>query len=122
VHGLEGALRDVVGGVPGLDVDLRVDERAPVDPADALVVVRCVQELVTNALRHAGARRLTVDVVSDDDGVTLEARDDGHGARRLALGNGLTGMSERVEHRGGVVTFDPGAGRGFGVTARIPAS
>lgn len=123
VHGLEAALRDVVDDVPGLEVDLAVDERVPVDQVDALVVVRCVQELVTNAMRHAGARRLTVRVDVDDGGVTLDARDDGHGARRLDLGNGLTGMSERVEHRGGVITFDPGVvgGRGFGVTARIPA-
>ena len=61
-------------------------------------------------------------LVADDDGVVLDARDDGHGVRRLELGNGLTGMSERVEHRGGEIRFDPGAGRGFGVTARIPAS
>jgi signal transduction histidine kinase len=122
VNGLESALRDVIGEAPGLDVDLQVEERTPVDQADALVVVRCVQELTTNALRHAGARRLTIRVVADDDGVRLDARDDGHGARRLELGNGLAGMSERVEHRGGVVSFDPGAGRGFGVTARIPAS
>jgi signal transduction histidine kinase len=122
VHGLEAALRDVVDAVPGLDVDLVVDERAPVDQADALVVVRCVQELTTNALRHAGAQRLTVRVVADDDGVVLEARDDGRGVQRLELGNGLTGMAERVEHRGGEIRFDPGAGRGFGVTARIPAT
>ncbi len=123
VNGLESALRDVVGEAPGLDVDLQVEERTPVDQADALVVVRCVQELTTNALRHAGARRLTIRVVADSGGVTLDARDDGHGARRLELGNGLSGMSERVEHRGGVISFDPGTGgRGFGVTARIPAS
>jgi signal transduction histidine kinase len=122
VHGLEAALRDVVDGVPGLAVDLTVDERVPVEQVDALVVVRCVQELVTNAMRHAGARRLTVRVAVDDGGVTFDAHDDGHGARRLELGHGLTGMSERVEHRGGVISFDPGSGgRGFGVTARIPA-
>jgi signal transduction histidine kinase len=122
VQGLEAALRDVVDHVPGLEVDLHVEEHVPVDRADALVVVRCVQELVTNALRHAGARHLTVRVVAEPGGVTLDARDDGHGARRLELGNGLTGMCERVQDRGGVITFDPGAGRGFGVTARIPVA
>lgn len=121
VHGLEAALRDVVRAAPGLDVSVQVTERVPVDGADAVVVVRCVQELVTNALRHAGARTLDVRVVADAGGVTLEARDDGRGVHRLELGNGLTGMVERVEDRGGVITFDPGAGRGFGVTARIPA-
>ena len=103
VHGLEAALRDVVDGVPGLEVDLAVDERAPVDQADALVVVRCVQELVTNALRHAGARRLTVRVVVDDDGVTLDARDDGHGraaprARQRADRDVGAGRAPRRRH------------------------
>ncbi|WP_298458769.1 sensor histidine kinase [uncultured Cellulomonas sp.] len=120
-QGLESALRDVVEDVPGLTVDLCVTQRVPVSQEDALVVVRCVQELVTNAVRHAGARRLVVRVVGDGHGVTIEARDDGHGVDRLVPGNGLTGMTERVQHRGGVIRFDPAPGRGFAVTARIPA-
>ncbi len=121
VQGLEAALHDVVAGTPGLQVELDVDEGVPVEQADVLVLVRCVQECVTNALRHAAARRLTVRVRSDDDGVTLEAHDDGRGAPRLVLGNGLTGMTERVEARGGRIELDPGVGRGFAVTVRIPA-
>ncbi|MBX9246157.1 sensor histidine kinase [Actinotalea ferrariae] len=120
-QGLEAALGDVVAGTPRLEVRLDVDERVGVDPADALVLVRCVQELATNALRHAGARVLTVRVRSDEDGVLLEARDDGRGAARLVLGTGLTGMTERVEGRGGRLALDAGAGRGFGATVRIPA-
>jgi hypothetical protein len=89
----------------------------------ASVAVQEVEHGVSRALHeryHVEAVPMTV--VADADGVVLEARDDGHGVRRLELGNGLTGMSERVEHRGGEIRFDPGAGRGFGVTARIPAS
>ena len=122
VHGLESALRQTVVGIPGLHVSLTVEERVPVDHADALVLIRCVQELVTNTVRHAGAEHLTVRVVVDNAGISLMARDNGRGTRQLELGNGLTGMTERVEHRGGVITFDLGAGRGFGVSAQIPQS
>ena len=122
VHGLERALRQTVDGVPGLHVSLTVEERVRVEHADALVLIRCVQELVTNVLRHAGASHLTVRVVVDSGGIYLNARDDGHGTRQLELGNGLRGMTERIEHRGGVIAFDPGAGRGFGVSAQIPQS
>ena len=75
-------------------------------------------ELVLRALR-AGARGF---LLKD---VTLDQLIDA--VRTLADGGtllqpGLTGMSERIEHRGGEIRFDPGAGRGFGVVARIPAS
>ena len=54
--GLRAALAALVEGVPSLTVyldtsdDLRVD-----DSARAHCVLRCVQEIITNALRHARA-------------------------------------------------------------------
>lgn len=121
VQGLEGALREAVGPTPGLEVHLTVEEAAPVAPDTALVLVRCVQELVTNTTRHARASRLDLVVRSADDGVTLAARDDGTGAGRLVLGNGLVGMRERLAEVGGTLTLDPGPGSGFGATVRVPA-
>lgn len=119
---LEPVLRQLVGDLPGLEVDLTVDERATLDEASAVAVVRCVQEVVTNTLRHAHARHLVVRVVADDDGVHLTAHDDGRGARDLTLGYGLTGLRERVEQLGGEVTFGTDDGRpGFALTARVPA-
>jgi signal transduction histidine kinase len=112
----------MVADLPGLAVDLSVDERAPIDETTALAVVRCVQEIVTNTLRHADADRLTVAVVVDDAGVRVDAHDDGRGAPELALGNGLTGMRERIEQLGGDVTIQTAADHGFAVLARVPAS
>jgi signal transduction histidine kinase len=122
VDDLAATLREMVTDLPGLAVDLSVDERAPIDETTALAVVRCVQEIVTNTLRHAGADRLTVAVVVDDAGVRVDAHDDGRGAPELALGHGLTGMRERIEQLGGDVTIQTAAGHGFAVLARVPAS
>lgn len=121
-QGLEPALRQVVSGLPGLTVDLEVREERPLDEARCLAVVRSVQEVTTNTLRHASATRLVVRVVSDDDGVRLTAHDDGTGATRWQIGNGLRGMRERLAQLGGELDIDPGPGRGFAVAARIPAS
>ncbi|WP_432494776.1 sensor histidine kinase [Kineococcus gypseus] len=121
VRGLEAALREAAGDPPGLEVDLAVREEVPLDPERALVVVRCTQELVTNALRHAGARRLRVDVVAGAAGVHLVAEDDGRGSGRLRLGNGLNGVVERVEDAGGSVRFRTAPGRGFRAEVRVPA-
>lgn len=118
--GLEPTLRDVVERL-GLAVDLTVDERVPLDDARTLAVVRAVQEIATNTVRHAGATRLAVEVVSGDEGLVVRAHDDGVGVRRIARGNGLTGMAERFEELGGELELDSAPGRGFRVTARVPA-
>ncbi len=121
VQGLESALREVVDRTPGLQVVLTVREEVPVGPERALVVVRCAQELLTNTLRHAGAHRFTLDVVADAAGVRLRASDDGAGARRVQPGNGLTGLTERVEDVGGTVRFTTAPGRGFTAELEVPA-
>ena len=52
--------------------------------------------------------------------VVLTAHDDGRGADRLVLGNGLRGLSERLADLGGAATFATSGG--FRVEARVPAS
>jgi signal transduction histidine kinase len=122
---LESTLRELVTDLPGLTVDLTVDETvdesAPLDEASAFAVVRCVQEILTNTLRHADADHLTIGVVIDEAGVRLDARDDGHGTEHLVWGNGLNGLRERVEQLGGTVALRTAAGHGFAVIARVPA-
>ncbi|WP_432564804.1 sensor histidine kinase [Kineococcus sp. SYSU DK003] len=121
VRGLESALREVVGRAPGLPVVLTVREEVPVSPERALVVVRCAQELLTNTLRHAGAHRFTLDVEATAAGVRLRAGDDGRGTHHLRPGNGLTGLTERVQDVGGTVRFSTAPGRGFTAELQVPA-
>lgn len=118
---LRPTLEALVTGLPGLTVDLRVQEEIPVAGERALAVVRCVQEVVTNALRHAQAERVTVDVVSDSAGLRLRTADDGRGVEGVTPGNGLTGIQERFADLGGSVAFDSHPGGGFRVEARVPA-
>ena len=117
---LDVTLRELVRDLPGLTVSVSVDERAPLDEAQALTIVRCVQEVVTNTLRHAHANHLTISVVADDTGVCLDTMDDGRGAARLVPGHGLTGLRERVEQLGGEVVLETAPGRGFALSARVP--
>lgn len=117
---LEPTLRELVTDLPGLTVELTVDERAPLDEARALTIVRCIQEVLTNTLRHADADHLTINVVIDEAGVRLNARDDGRGTGQLVPGNGLNGLRERIEQLGGEVALQTAAGHGFTVIARVP--
>ena len=91
------------------------------DPEVEHALVRCAQEVFTNAVRHAGARNLWLEVARDGAGLALRARDDGRGAAQVVPGNGLRGMRERVEERGGRLDLSASPGRGFSVAAWLPA-
>jgi signal transduction histidine kinase len=120
--GLTGTLRALVEDLPTLDVSMRIIEETDVDDERALAIVRCVQEIVTNTLRHAHADRLWITVRTTPEEVTVEARDDGRGAASLRPGIGLVGMRERVEGLGGKLIVDSVPGHGFHVTVRVPAA
>jgi len=94
--------------------DLELD-----DPALANTVLRCAQEIVTNAIRHARADNLWIDVVRENGGLILSARDDGRAADPITPGNGLRGMRERVEAAGGRLEYGAGSS-GFRLTASLP--
>ena len=118
---LEPMLRALAQDVPGLQVSLRVVEAGPVDGVQAQVVLRCVQEAITNTLRHSGATHLHVDVVADATGIRVETRDDGWGTAVVLPGNGLRGMTERFEALGGTLGISSNAGAGFVTVGHLPA-
>lgn len=105
---------------PAIHVDIAPGVRANPDQAHALV--RCAQEAVTNAVRHAEASNLWLQVTSDGEGVRLVARNDGSARPNAAsAGSGLVGMRERVEALGGRLAVRSGGGFGFTVDAWLPS-
>jgi len=116
---LREALRVLVEDLPGLAVHLSLPEVLFVDdPVRAQCVLRCVQEIVTNTLRHARARNLWITIEPRSDGLTVDARDDGRGASALTAGNGLSGMRSRLEELGGFLHI--ATAPSFAVTAQLP--
>lgn len=119
---LTQALKNLTEGVPGLDIHLELPPRFGVDdPKRAQVLLRCAQEIITNTVRHAGARNLWLRFErSADRQMIVHARDDGHGASQVRQGNGLTGMRERLAQFGGRLDIETGKGRGFALDASLP--
>ena len=119
---LRATLLSLTEGLPGLRVNLSIpEELTPLDPARADAILRCVQELITNTLRHAQAHELSIDVQQCVTGaLSIAARDDGRGGE-VVEGHGLAGMRERFEALGGTVSVACAPGQGFSVQARIPA-
>ncbi|GAB3699358.1 sensor histidine kinase [Nocardiopsis oceani] len=87
-----------------------------------LVAYRCVQEALTNALRHSGASRIEVAAHAGPDRLDLRVTDDGQGPGDGAPGFGLTALRERLAALGGALDTGPGAGGGFELRARVPAT
>ncbi|HEY0130746.1 MAG TPA: ATP-binding protein, partial [Allosphingosinicella sp.] len=116
--GLEGLARSVPR--PVIHLDISPDVR--VGPAQAHALIRCAQEAVTNAVRHAEASNLWLEVTPDGEGVRLVARNDGR-ARPAASspGSGLVGMRERVESLGGRLAVRKGPDFGFTLDAWLPS-
>lgn len=88
---------------------------------------RIVQEAVTNAIRHAGARNMEIRLWQEDTKVHAAVRDDGRGfdaeatmARRGDRGLGLLGMRERVDALGGRFVLRSAPGQGTEVSVAIP--
>ncbi len=121
---LAAALRPLTENVPSLDIQLEIEDPLNVeDPQRAHVLLRCTQEIITNAVRHAGARHLWIKVYREaPDRVVVEARDDGVGADRVNVGNGLRGMRERLQQCGGQLQVETRPGEGFRLRATVPAT
>jgi signal transduction histidine kinase len=117
---LQETLHGIVADLPDPAVHLDIDDAVEADEERTRTLVRCVQEVVTNAIRHADAAHLWIAISVRGDTIVFEARDDGLGARDFAIGNGLRGMAERVEALGGEVRFS--GGDGFRVRAEVPAA
>ena len=118
---LLAAIRALVVDVPGLAVHLDVPESLVVeDPCRAECVVRCVQEIVTNARRHARAQNLWIRLRDTDGHLSVEAHDDGQGAEEACDGHGLRGMRSRLEEMGGWLEVRTAPERAFAIRAGLP--
>jgi signal transduction histidine kinase len=116
-------IRPMCGSIGDLSIHLDAPEDAlPVDAARAEALVRCVQEVITNTLKHATARNLWITLTRVAGGMTIRARDDGRGTQQLQPGTGLTGMRERFVQLGGEVTITTSAGSGFALQAFVPTA
>ncbi|WP_457420207.1 sensor histidine kinase [Roseateles sp. P5_E7] len=118
------ALRDgIEKGIASTRIELALDDATrDLGPRAAHALLRCVQEGVTNSVRHAGARRVQVELRGDGDQVAVSIDDDGRGApgwHEGRLGNGLSGMAERMAELGGQMRVTR-TGPGFRIELRCP--
>lgn len=118
---VSSSLRTLVAGITRPHIHLTIPNNLAItDPRRAQALLRCVQEVTTNAMRHAHAAHLWIELVPVEGGIQVQARDDGSGVQQVHLGNGLRGMRERFEEMGGRLDFRSGLHQGFVVTGWLP--
>jgi signal transduction histidine kinase len=108
----------------GVNVELSVSGTRRRLPAGVeLSAYRIVQEALTNAIKHSGGDRASVELRYGEHALELEIVDGGAGDVHYALphsGHGLVGMQERVALFGGTLDAGPLNGRGYRVLATLP--
>lgn len=88
----------------------------------AEVLIRAVQEALTNAARHSHASVLHVRLRRENQQHLLEMHDDGRMQGELREGAGLKGMRERFEHAGGTLVVLLDAAGTVRITGTLPVT
>lgn len=94
----------------------------PLPDATGATVFRIVQEALTNVVKHAGARTVSVQLTYGEGALDIRVLDDGRGPQSgSGGGHGLIGVRERAAAHGGTAVTGPGPdSRGFEVRVRLP--
>lgn len=129
-HDLKTALADIVSQMADGNlarVNVKVTEVShPLPPAMEHHLLRICQEALTNALKHAQARTITVSLDFTDDAVELSVLDDGRGFEPDTVLNGMVGhlglqnLRSRARQLGGELTVTSAPGKGATIAVKIP--
>ncbi len=119
--GLVPALRELAERSP-IRVELRAGELPRLHPAVESTAYLVVGEALTNALKHADASVVRVDIRGDGGQLQVEVGDDGVGAVLTGATHGLRGLRDRVLALDGELAVRSSPGAGTVVSARLPRS
>ncbi|MDF2788473.1 MAG: sensor histidine kinase [Neobacillus sp.] len=87
-----------------------------------IALIRCLQESLTNAIRHGHANEIMITLKADSSHVILLIQDNGIGIREVSYGFGLNGMKERLEALQGQLSIESKENEGTIVTCFLPVS
>lgn len=121
-------MADVVSFLQRAGIEVDFDEsdydKARVPAFVDMALFSLARESATNAVRHAHASRIRVELASSPSKATLVFSDNGvgmgSGVREHAEGHGLEGMGERIEALNGAFTIESEPGRGCTIRADVP--
>ncbi len=107
------------------DVELHLSLHGDLKNLDikiSLSIYRIVQELISNALRHADPKNINIYVTRGSDEILIIVEDDGKGfdPEKVTIGLGISNLKSRVELLKGQVNIDSSTKSGTSVSINIP--
>jgi signal transduction histidine kinase len=103
-----------------VELSVRAGGRLP-EPVE-VAAYYVVAEALTNAVKHARAPVVYIDVNVHGDALQLRISDEGVGGADPARGSGLLGIDDRVEALGGSMHIDSPAGKGTTLLVTLPVA
>jgi signal transduction histidine kinase len=125
--GLEPALQWLVENIQaryGIQIVLEDDGQPKhADEKTRVILFRSIRELLINAAKHAGSRRVRVSLQREEDVLNALVEDDGVGMEADLVGvkgSGLFSIHERLNHVGGSMRIESTPGQGTKIRMRAP--
>ncbi|RYG02862.1 MAG: tetratricopeptide repeat protein, partial [Chitinophagaceae bacterium] len=125
--GLATAVRDFIDKIDARKLEVKLETVGLKDRLDTnveSVLYRVIQEIVNNVIKHAGANKLDIQLIREEDGVNIMIEDNGKGFDTAiverAEGMGLKNIRSRISYLKGSVDFSSAPGKGTLVAIYVP--
>ncbi len=121
-------MADELGSRAGLTIDIKNEGFSKRLHGDIeTTLYRCIQEALTNTVRHANAEKVDIELIKNASNVTVVIKDNGKGfepnyIKQYSNGVGLAGIRERVALLAGTLQINAAPGEGVKINITIPFS
>jgi len=121
--GLKPAVTDYCANLPSVKFSYYGDE-SRLEPKLEVMIYRSIHELVNNALKHAGAQHIMVQIMQEPDRIAFTVQDDGCGfdPSSVTQGMGLQNIRTRVASYNGIISIDSRADEGTEINVELRIS
>ncbi len=118
---LQQALRILCASIPKPQITLQFDQlKVPIPMHVAHCIFYCVQESITNTVRHADAKNMQITLKQSEHVLKVQIQDDGQGCDVLKPNNGLQGIRERLQLCDSTLNLRHAKKQGFYLEMQIP--
>ncbi|MEO8769714.1 MAG: sensor histidine kinase [Ferruginibacter sp.] len=126
--GISDAIRDFCDGInESNSVKMKyqgINFTEPLEKSTEVILYRMVQELSNNAIKHAHANTIFIQIAQHELGITLTVEDDGKGFNmndgNIKNGNGFKNIQSRVDYLKGSWDIKSEPGKGTSINIEIP--
>ncbi|MGI8329687.1 sensor histidine kinase [Actinomadura scrupuli] len=105
-----------------LEVEVTTDLGGRLEPPVESAAYFAVAEMLANATKHSGARRVWIDLRHEAGVLRMTVTDDGQGGASLSGGTGLRGIERRIGTFDGILALSSPAGGPTTVTMELPCA